>query len=357
MSQANSASTDCKISCVIPFRNASRTIITSLKALEESSLPPDEVICVDDASTDDTCNKIRVFTHESSLRIYCIAPSLVQRGAAATRNSGSQEAKGEYILFMDADVVVERNTIERLQCHLKEQQVSAVVALYRDYSYGPGILAHFQAYMVNTIYTKLDPLHCPCLGTQCVLMKKSIFHANDGFDESYTSATVEDFEFGYRLQAQGMHIGIATDAHIVHNHIYTAKTFSRNYYTKARDLAILLLTNPHVTLSSTGYYDRSNLPILLLFLLDIFSLIAGAVFSLQLLWVLPVSFFVHILIWNSFIRQAAQRWGWKTAICFVFLRTIVVVIGWIGVTTGLLQVACKKITDFRGQYKSGIRNC
>lgn len=340
MFDANKSAAQHSISCVIPFRNASSSIVSTLQALQQSSLPPCEVICVDDASTDDSCEKVQAFARRSSLHILCLPPASLRCGAAASRNSGARAASGTYLLFLDADVVVENDTIERLFYHIERLHYTAMVALYHDFSLRPGILAHFQAYMVNTVYCKLDPLHCPCLGTQCVLVQKQQFIAGGGFDEHYKAATVEDFEFGYRLRATGKAIGLATDARITHNHLYTPQNFWRNYYTKARDLSILLFTRSYIGLSSTGYHDISNEVLLLLFFLQIFCIVTGLFYIHWLLWSCSLLLATHILLWRAFIYRVALRWNWKISLLFFLLRTLVVIAGGCGVAVALLQIAC-----------------
>lgn len=328
---------DPTISCIIPCRNASSSILTTLQALQTSSFPLSEVLCVDDASTDDTCEKIRRFARDSSLRISCLSASSVQRGAAACRNSGVQVATGDYLLFLDADVVVEQHTIAALLSRLSSHY-TAMVAFYHDYSLRPGAFAHFQAYMVNAIYAKLEVDDCPCLGTQCVLMSRRDFLDSGGFDERYKAATVEDFELGYRFRTKGKRIGIAPDAFITHNHAYTIKTFVRNYYTKARDLAVLLLTRPYVNLASTGYHTPSNIGIPLLLVLELFCICAGLLSAPWLFGICCGLVAIHLLAWYPFLHRVAQRWSWRTAMLFLLLRTGVILVGVAGVAVAWLQV-------------------
>src|SRR5205085_165524 len=102
------------------------------------------------------------------------------------------------------------------------------------------------------VYQKLDPYNSPCMGTQCLLIFKAAFEEMGGFDESYHGATVEDFDLGYALREGGHRICISHYAEITHNHRYTLRSFFLNYYRKARDLTLLFLRKPGVSLKSTG---------------------------------------------------------------------------------------------------------
>lgn len=81
------------ISVIIPAYNAEATIEETLESVYKQSLPPTEVIIVDDASTDRTSQlaKGKLLTQD------------VNRGAAAALNRGISEAKSEFLAFIDAD--------------------------------------------------------------------------------------------------------------------------------------------------------------------------------------------------------------------------------------------------------------
>lgn len=338
--------TNKKISAIVPYHNASISIIQTLEALQKSSFPLFEIICVNDASTDNTINEIEAFTTGSSLNIVSLHPTSVKRGAAAARNFGAQKAMGDYLLFVDADVIVEKYTIERMLYRLLEQPCVAVVAQFQDYSYQPGILAHFQAYMVNAMYNNLDIHNSPCLGTQCVLMETSLFRNTSGFNETYIGATVEDFEFGYRLQTQGYKICIAPGAEIIHNHQYNTKSFIRNYFTKSRDLATLLLHKPNIRIANSGYHDITNFLVLFVIGLEVLILLMGVMASRRLLWLGGILPIMILLSWRGFIYQVVHRWGWVVAFYFVIIRTVVVLVGWIGVINSLTKVLFTKPTSW-----------
>lgn len=341
-----------KISVIIPFHNAEESISPTLEALQASSLPLLEVICVDDASTDDTEERIREFAARSSLTVKFLRSNPEKRGAAAARNQGAQEAIGDYLLFVDADVVVEQHTLERMFHSLSDQPCIAVVAQFRDCSHQPGILAHFQAYVVSFVYASLDPYDSPCLGTQCLMMKASTFYATGGFNETYSGATVEDFAFGYRLRAQGYKICIASNANIVHNHKYSFLGFVRNYYTKARDLTLLLLNRPDVSLSDTGYYHISNLSVLIVTFLEILILFTAMIYEVHILWVGCAVTLIVPILWRDFIRHVANEQGWLNAFYFFGLRVFVILIGWTGSASALVEALVRNSRDFKNRGSS-----
>lgn len=98
-------------SVIIPARNEEKNIRRLLESLHRQSVLPGEIIVVDDNSADDTA--------EVSESLGAEVLSLKEKAAGWTGKTyalqkGAERAKGEYLLFLDADLIVERNFIELL---------------------------------------------------------------------------------------------------------------------------------------------------------------------------------------------------------------------------------------------------
>ncbi len=87
------------ISVVIPAFNRDRTIKRCLDSILAQTLPPLEIIVVDDCSTDGTTDIVK--SYDNAL-IRCIVLDN-NSGAQAARNRGIREAKGDWIAFQDSD--------------------------------------------------------------------------------------------------------------------------------------------------------------------------------------------------------------------------------------------------------------
>ena len=114
-----------RYSVVIPAYNAGRTLPDTLAALRNQSVPPEdyEVIVVDDGSTDETPSVVR------RLGAKCITQP--NRGPAAARNRGVRAARGEFVLFTDADCVPERDWIRQMTLPFRNQRTAGVKGAYR----------------------------------------------------------------------------------------------------------------------------------------------------------------------------------------------------------------------------------
>lgn len=87
------------VSVIIPAYNASRTIVETVKSALSQSVPPLEVIVVNDGSTDNTAELLAQF----GTTIHTILKP--NGGVSSARNAGLAVAKGEYIAFLDSDDV------------------------------------------------------------------------------------------------------------------------------------------------------------------------------------------------------------------------------------------------------------
>jgi glycosyltransferase involved in cell wall biosynthesis len=94
------------ISVVIPTYNGSRFIAETLESVLAQSLQPDEVLVIDDGSTDDTAAIAESFAP----RVRVIRCSNQRQSAA--RNFGAQQASSEWIALIDHDDIWEPNKLE-----------------------------------------------------------------------------------------------------------------------------------------------------------------------------------------------------------------------------------------------------
>ena len=110
---------ELSVSVVMPTRNRAGFIGEALDSLAKQTIPPLEVIVVDDASTDDTRERVEGHAFVSRVRYLKNAEN---RGASDSRNRGVSEAKGDVIVFLDSDDVVEREHHEVALTVLKERE-------------------------------------------------------------------------------------------------------------------------------------------------------------------------------------------------------------------------------------------
>jgi len=117
------------ISVVIPAFNAALYIEKTLQSTLKQTISVDEIIIIDDGSTDNTCEVIQ--------RIQKDYPKIVlhtqkNAGASTARNKGIQEATSDWILFIDADDECSENLVETYLDKISEG-TEAISAIYTAY--------------------------------------------------------------------------------------------------------------------------------------------------------------------------------------------------------------------------------
>ncbi len=100
-----------RLSIIIPVFNAGGYLQPLLDSLGTLTLPAIEFIAIDDGSTDQSLQTLTAFAAiEPRLRVIRQANA----GVAVTRNRGLQEARGDYVWFVDADDLVVSSVVDTM---------------------------------------------------------------------------------------------------------------------------------------------------------------------------------------------------------------------------------------------------
>ena len=97
------------VSIIIPVYNSEKYLADCINSALCQTWQPKEIIIVDDGSTDGSAKMAQSFAGEAGIKII----SQKNQGAAAARNAGLKEAKGEFIQFLDADDLLGPEKIEQ----------------------------------------------------------------------------------------------------------------------------------------------------------------------------------------------------------------------------------------------------
>lgn len=154
-----------KISVIIPIYNGADKISRCLASVFAQTYKNLEVIVVDDGSTDDlllaltNCqNKLTILHQEN-------------QGAPAARNYGFKIMSGDYVIFLDADIVMKPRMLEKLALALKADPEAAFA--YSRFKFG---WKTFKLWPFD--YGKLKQL--PYIHTSALIRRQAF----PGFDES-----------------------------------------------------------------------------------------------------------------------------------------------------------------------------
>ncbi len=182
------------ISVIIPTYNASSTIEKCLESVLNQNCPNLEIIVVDDASTDDTLEKVSKYPDPVKL-----FTKTNNQGVAHSRNLGVEKAGSGILIFVDSDIVVPTGRIFQLVNSLKEKPgILAVAGIYSDNTKGFNFISDFKN--LDLAYRgQLCGGYVKYFGTAFFAIKKSTFIEAGGFSIEFKGATAEDLDFGYKV--------------------------------------------------------------------------------------------------------------------------------------------------------------
>ncbi len=113
-----------KVSVIIPVYNVEPWLKACLDSIINQTLKDIEIICVNDASTDNSLELLRQYEQLDS-RIVVLNHD-GNSGLSASRNTGAQYATGEYIYFLDSDDMIKPNAIEILYNKAKSDKLDVL---------------------------------------------------------------------------------------------------------------------------------------------------------------------------------------------------------------------------------------
>jgi glycosyltransferase involved in cell wall biosynthesis len=214
------------ISFIIPAHNEEAWVGRSVSAIRngaESLGESQEIIVVDDASTDATASIAR--------QLGAQVVSVEHRQIAATRNAGAQQAHGDILFFVDADTLTNAAAI---QSALRSIRAGAV---------GGGCVPRFEGWL-PWWFRLTEPLIEPAIrlarflpSGAFVFCTRSAFRTAGGFNENYYAA--EDAFFVAALKRQGRFVILAET-------VVTSgrKARAHSFWSLARQLMRLVLRGP-----------------------------------------------------------------------------------------------------------------
>lgn len=246
-----------QVSVVIPAHNAEPTLGRQLEALTLQIDPPNfEVIVVANCCTDDTVTVARDFG--SKLDLTVIEANDVA-SAAYARNVGADHARGKYLLFCDADDVVQaewvRGMVEPLVAG-RADFVGGWIELDRKNLPNWIFQLHY-AWLKEDRLLHREPL--PWTISACLGVTVEAFRSIGGFDTDFVACGGEEIHLQRQMLRRGFRVGEAPRARV----LYSPRTTFRTALTQALSYhrgANLLCTKEGLTperLTLLGFIRRS----------------------------------------------------------------------------------------------------
>jgi glycosyltransferase involved in cell wall biosynthesis len=215
------------IRVVIPAYNSIRTIQPCVHAIEAATslIPLCEIVVVDNGKN----SGIKEYLKNSSVK-------LLERkelcSAAYARNEGAKDFTNGILVFIDSDVICEKDCIESLIKPIINKQSQASIGNYSKKLNGLSFTQKYKQLYINHVYSRDGDLIQNDFWTAISAIDAGIFHQLQGFDTRFIGANGEDQELGIRLTSRGYKVVSARTAQGQHLNPYGIGNVIKNDFKK-----------------------------------------------------------------------------------------------------------------------------
>lgn len=230
------------ISVVVPVHNGGAQLARCLDALLASDYPAREIVVADDASTDESAAEARA----RGLEVVRLEG---QSGPAAARNHAARGARGDVLLFVDADVVVRPDTLARVAAAFRERpRLAAVFGSYDDAPAEENFFSQYKNLLHHFVHQRSSP-RAETFWAGCGAVRREAFTSAGGFDAArFARPSVEDIDLGYRLRGAGFEIALDRALRVKHLKRWTLRSMLRaDIFCRALPWSKLMLERGRLT--------------------------------------------------------------------------------------------------------------
>jgi len=211
------------VSIVVVSYNALAKTRTCLEALRRNAdeRHPTEIIVVDNGSTDGSAEWLAQQTDIDFVR------NADNAGAPRARNQGIARARGEYLAFLDNDVITTHEWLHRLLFHAEVDGASGCVGPLTDRAghgqeipyVGTSAVADIESFAAERARAHDRKFRFQTLMTSfCWLVRRAVVDEIGGFDERFSPWGFEDDDFSMRAALAGFRNRVALDVFVRHEH-------------------------------------------------------------------------------------------------------------------------------------------
>ncbi len=295
-----------RYSVIVPAHNAADTLGACLAALRDQSLPIGayEVIVVDDGSTDHTAAVAGQFP--------VVLLQQAHAGPAAARNLGARAARGQYLLFTDADCAPARDWIAEIVRPLEEDPaVAAAKGACRTAQ--SNLIARFSQAELEVKYAHLrGQRSIDFVDTYAAAFRRDAFWQAGGFDPTFPAASNEDTQLSFDLASRGWRLVFTERAVVQHQQPASLWRYLQRKWRHGRWRVPVYRHHPK-KVAGDSYTPRSTQ---VQFACAILSLVMLPVAELRGFALAGLVTFALATV--PFVRQATH-FGWKVALTAPFI--------------------------------------
>jgi glycosyltransferase involved in cell wall biosynthesis len=193
-----------KVSAIVPLFNGEQFISESIGSLLSQTCPVDEIIVIDDKSTDRGLEKVQKLA-EANQTIKLLRNSS-NKGSSYCRNLGIKDSSGDYVLFLDQDDYLCANFNDEVRNHLHKQPSKDIAGLHTSYF----IVDKNGDNPIKTSCQEIEPneflghqfVRNRILSNSGTVVRKKIFDKAGFYDESLKFS--QDWDLWFRIGKIGV---------------------------------------------------------------------------------------------------------------------------------------------------------
>ncbi len=297
---------------------------------------PREVLIIDDAMDEDAVRIASRF----NVRIL----KNPGKGVSAARNFGARSAEGAIILFIDTDVILPPDALERLHKTFKNPDIDGIVGIQTAALRFTDFFSRYKNQWMRFTYRRLKK-NIHLFYTSCAAIRKDVFDRTPGFDENYRLPSVEDTAFGAVLGS--INARIITDPHLEIEHVKKYTFYSVLITDLKRSSALVRYVLRMRSKGPTGKVRETSVPRQFMFASALMAVnwLSPLLFPVAGSMVLPLFFFltsIVVALNASWIKHLANEEGSSSALkaCFFIPLDVTFVVAGIGLgVSGFLKGA------------------
>lgn len=321
------------LSIVIPAHNNHNELEQLLHSIQRSRFDhfeKTEIIIVDDGSKNEVKSVIGT--------IYRLSKN---RGPAYARNFGVSKALGQYILFLDADVLLKKDTLQKAYDFFKNKKGRAFTGIWDKTQKNGRWFSQFKALRDYAYWfiEKEQNARYYLFSTRIAGIEKKLFEEIGGFNTGYKLPTVEDIELTYKIEKETK---ISFEPTIIVTHEFEDfLTLARKYFLRSRDWIKLYMKRLRFDPVATSRFEAYKSIIAGLFLIAV-----SVFFVLQLTVMAYLAFglfAVFLAMEYRFLQFLYKEKGTIFTLYAIPTALILYLIINLGSTVGLIEYYLRKL--------------
>ena len=317
------------ISLIIPCYNCEKTIVNCIESAFKGRVVPQEIILVDDMSTDNTLQSLKKL--KKKYKKIIIINTKVNSGPATARNVGAKKAKSNFLFFVDSDVELDKDTIKIFKENCAKYD--AIVGIYKENPLNNNISSFYKCVFYFYLFNNKEVASYDQFSASCSGISTKVFFDLGGYDEWFKpGCDLENEEFGHRIVKNNYKMVLMPKIQVAHHFPHFFKMMKTFYFRTSLWMEMFLVRRKFSSTAGTSGMGLAcvSLTASLFFL--------SLTFYSSLFIVVSFFLFAYFLKFNYPFYVYSFRYHKSRAIQFFFLSICSSNVISLGALTGFLKV-------------------